>query len=151
MARFETTVTVECPVSRVFDFLIVPENHERLSPPETGLRFVAAPAVIELGTVLEFKVQNWGMVQHVTHEVIAFEPGARFTEKQIKGPLQLWVHEHEFRTNDAGHAVITDRIDFLPPGGLARFLVTEAKLLELLEDGFHYRQMQLKKLLEGAP
>ena len=150
MAVFETSLVLNVTREQAFDFLIRPANHERISPPELGLRFVNPPDELALGTKFEFKLQAWGMVRSATHEIIRFERPLIYVERQIQGSLKSWQHEHRFEVNSAGQVVITDRIEFAPPGGLTGMLVTESKLRENLEDGFHYRHQQLKKLLEGA-
>ena len=148
MAVFETSVTLSCPADRAFDFLIVPQNHLKLSPPEVGLVFVQAPAVFEQGSRFDFKVLSFGLVQHMQHEIIAFERPWQFTERQLKGPLKLWQHDHVFELQPDGQVTITDRIEFEPPGGLAGLLITENRIRDSLEDGFYHRHKELRKLLE---
>ncbi len=148
MALFETQVTLNCAIDKAFDFLVRPANLVQFSPPEWGLHFIAAPEVIELGSRLQFKVQNWGQVMNIEHEVIEFERPARFSERQVRGPFKRWVHDHLMETDAAGQVVVIDRIAFDPPGGLIGLLVTEKKILEHLEDGFYERHIRLRRLLE---
>jgi ligand-binding SRPBCC domain-containing protein len=150
MAVFETSVILDCGLERVFDFMICPTNHEKLSPPEVGLRFVTPPTVVALGTQFEFKMQAWGSVQTGKHEIIQFIRPTLYIERAIKSPMKSFLHEHHFDTNTKGQTVMTDRIEFNPPGGILGMLVTESKILETLEDGFYYRHQQLKKLLNGT-
>jgi ligand-binding SRPBCC domain-containing protein len=150
MAVFETSITLDCPAEQVFDLLLLPATHLQLSPPEAGLHFVEAPAVLELGTRFEFRIQGWGGVQQIVNEVVDFDRPRLFTEKQVRGPLKSWTHFHLFEPTGPGQVTITDRIEFEPPGGLVGLLVTESKILEKLEDGFYYRHGQLRKLVEAA-
>src|SRR5204863_8092809 len=96
MPVFETSVTLECPTERAFDFLLRPANIALISPPEIGLAFTNAPDILALGSRFEFKVQAYGHVQTMLHEITHLEPGRLLTETQIKGLLGHWIHEHHF-------------------------------------------------------
>lgn len=150
MAVFETSITLEVTLEQAFDFLIRPANHEKLSPPGVGLRFVNPPDVFQLGSQFEFKIQAWGVVQTTRHEITEFRRPDLFVEQQVKGPLKSWRHEHRFQLDQNGHVIIIDSIEFQPPGGLLGMMATESKILDNLEDGFYYRHQQLKKLLKGT-
>lgn len=150
MAVFETSLTLDGSVERAFDFLIRPANHEKLSPPGVGLRFFNAPEEFALGSQFEFKIQAWGQVLSAKHEIIEFTRPTLFIEQQVQGTLKQWRHEHRFEIDQAGKLVISDYIEFLPPGGLLGLMVTESKILDTLEDGFYHRHQQLRKLLNGT-
>lgn len=147
MPQFETSLALDCTPGRVFDFIRVTANRVKLTPPSLGLHIVQGPEVLELGAQVEFKVHGYGIVQHIIHEVIEFDYPHHFTEKQLKGPLEYWVHHHTFAESPDGGMLLTDRIDFAPPAGLAGFMITEGRIFESLEDGFHHRHVALKKLL----
>lgn len=150
MAVFETSLVLEATPEQAFDFLIRPANHEKLSPPGVGLKFVNAPEEFALGTQFEFKIQAWGLVQTTMHEIIEFQRPGLFVEQQVKGPLKHWRHEHRFEIDQDGKVIILDFIEFAPPGGLLGMMATESKILENLEDGFYHRHQQLRKLLKGT-
>lgn len=149
MAVFETSVILDCDLDRVFEFMISLVNHEKLSPPGVGLKFVNPPGLVEMGTQFEFKMQAWGSVQTARHEIIQFERPTLYVERAIRSPMKSYLHEHRFETDSSGKTVMTDRIEFSPPGGILGMLVTEDKILDSLEDGFYHRHQQLKKLLKG--
>lgn len=150
MAVFETSLVLKAPVERVFDFSIRPANIVRISPPVLGLKFVDSPEAYSPGAKFEFKVQAWGTVQTSLFEIVEFERPNVFVEVQLKGPMKSWLHEHRFTVNADGQTVVSNRIEFTPPGGLVGLLVTESKILDNLEDGFFHRHQQLRKLLEGT-
>src|SRR5579872_7018966 len=85
MAQFVTSLTLDCPPERVFDFISVSANRVKLSPPSLGLFVIKAPEVLTLGSQTEFKVHGFGAVQHVVHEIVEFDRPVQFTEKQTKG------------------------------------------------------------------
>ncbi|MGE5191025.1 MAG: SRPBCC family protein [Deltaproteobacteria bacterium] len=147
MPIFETSVALECPRERAFEFLLRPANVALISPPELGLSFINAPEVVELGSRIEFKIQGYGQVQTMVHEITGLVHPQRITETQIRGLFAKWVHEHAFETNEQGQVIVIDRIDFKPPAGLLGLLVTADKILDQLEEGFAHRHTRLQKLL----
>ena len=64
----------------------------------------------------------------------------------VEGPLKLWMHDYIVEPNPAGGVSLVNRIEFEPPGGLMGFIVTADKILEALDDGFHYRREALQKI-----
>jgi len=148
MPRFETEITLNASVERVFEFVCSPRNHERLSPPNVGLKFIDPPDLLAAGMRFRFKVRNFGMIQTIEHEITEFEPPLRFVEVQVQGPLQRWVHRHEFRAEGA-QTMMRDAIDFEPPTGFLGMLATADVLLESLEDAFYHRHRMMRKLLES--
>ncbi|MFN0199218.1 MAG: SRPBCC family protein [Planctomycetaceae bacterium] len=148
MAIFQSSVKLNCPAAQAFDFLAKPANIALISPPDMGLCFVSAPEEIVLGAKLEFKIQSFGQVQELIHEITHLERPLLFVERQLKGPLKSWVHEHRFEILGDNQVEIFDVIEFLPPGGLLGFLVTETRILDSLDEGFELRYRKLKQLLE---
>jgi ligand-binding SRPBCC domain-containing protein len=147
MPVFEASVALDCPRERAFEFLLRPANVALISPPELGLSFINPPEVVELGSRIEFKVQGYGQVQTMVHEITGLVHLQQITETQIRGLFASWIHEHAFETNDRGQVVVIDRIDFQPPAGILGLLISADKILEQLEDGFAHRHAQLQKLL----
>src|SRR5579863_8074678 len=146
MPVFETKVALTCPRERAFDFLVRPANVALIAPPELGLSFTSAPEIVQLGSRIEFKVQGFGQVQTMAHEITKLVPHELITETQVKGLFAHWVHEHAFETDSRGNVLVIDRIDFQPPAGLLGLLITANRILEQLEDGFAHRHKQLQKL-----
>ncbi|MFG0334039.1 MAG: hypothetical protein ACF8TS_11805 [Maioricimonas sp. JB049] len=146
MAVFEHRQAIPRPVETVFDFFTRTENLMELSSPDMGLMFTSAPDVITAGSRLEFRVQGFGQVREIVHEVVEFERPRRFREEMIDGPMPRWIHEHVFEAVD-GEAVVYDRIDFEPPGGILGIFLTEDKILDSLEDGFLHRERAVERML----
>ena len=151
MPEFETSVQVDCGPEQAFDFLIRPANHLKISPPNIDLHFIDPPEILSRGDRLEFKVQAWGHVQHIIHEITAVDRLRSYAERQVQGPFKLWVHEHRIETAAGDGVRIIDRIEFSPPAGLLGLIITSKKILHMLDEGFEHRHDQLKKLLESAP
>jgi ligand-binding SRPBCC domain-containing protein len=108
------------------------------------LVFDSAPERLSLGARLEFRVQAYGVIRSVAHEITQWDELNRFVELQVKGPLGAWEHEHLFEATPRGVTVI-DRIKFAPPGGILGLIVNERKIRESLEEGFEHRHIMLEK------
>ena len=147
MAEFETSVTVACPLEQAFDFFIRPTNAVKISPPNMGLQFLDAPDVLEQGCKFQFKVQGFGQVRTVLHEIEELIRPTRFVERQLEGVFKAWVHEHLFELTPEGEVLVTDRITFEPPAGLLGLLLTRDRIQEHLEEGFYHRHEKLRKYL----
>lgn len=149
MPVFETEVTVATPIEQVFEYMSIPENLERLSPPEVGLKFIDAPSPLKQGDTFEFKVQAMGQIQKMKHRLVTSEAPTLMIEELVEGPLPRWRHTHTFVSAGDGQTKIKDQIDFEPPGGIIGMFLTEARILENLDDAYYYRQQQLKKIFGG--
>jgi ligand-binding SRPBCC domain-containing protein len=148
MPVFECRTELTCAPETVFDFVTRPANMKAIAPKDVDLVFVEAPEVIQLGTKLKFKVQAYGVPQHLEHEIIAFDAPRSFSEKMIKGPLPAWQHHYIIDPHTNG-AVLLNRIEFEPPGGMLGMILTAERMLEHLEQGYAHRSEALKKALNG--
>ena len=145
MAEIEASVNLACSIEEAFDFLTRPENIARISPPESGFCIIEAPEILTLGAEFEFKIQGFGQIQQMVHRVTQYERPRMYVDEQIEGPLGHWAHEHILTENDNG-VTLTDKVTFSPPGGLLGLLISEAKLLDSLDDGFYHRHRKLEEI-----
>jgi len=150
MANFETRLKVTQSADKVFDFLVRTSNLLDLIPPDAGMRVVAAPEVLELGSRLEFQATAFGQSLKIVHEITEVVRPSKLVERQVQGLFKLWVHEHIVEVEPAGEVIAIDRIEFEPPGGILGFVVTKRKIIEQLEALFEHRHRQMLKLLGPA-
>lgn len=148
MPLFESSTSLRGSAEKVFDFLTRPHRVLEILPEDSGVVYVSVPEQLSLGSKVEFDLKGFGPVQRVIHEVIEFLPTSKFVESQLQGPLPHWRHEHWIEADANGVVHLKDCIDFAPPGGLAGFLVTEARIRKSLESGFAHRYRRLKEILE---
>jgi ligand-binding SRPBCC domain-containing protein len=147
MELFEIEVVLACSQQEVFDFLIRPENISSISPPDVGLFFVKAPEVLELGSRMDFRTRTYGMIRESSHDVTQFDSPGSFTDEQVAGPLQHWTHLHLIESVGDNRTKLTDRIEFLPPKGVAGLVMNKNRIRENLEDGFDFRHGKLEEFL----
>jgi ligand-binding SRPBCC domain-containing protein len=148
MPVFEYRTSLPCTVETAFDFLSRPANVASISPPEIGLVFVDAPDVLAMGSRFSFRVQAYGQPVQFEHEVTSFDRPRGFRERMVKGPLARWDHEYLFEA-DGSLAVLTNRIDFEPPGGMLGMFVTAERMLDQMETSYAQRAEKLQRVLAG--
>jgi ligand-binding SRPBCC domain-containing protein len=146
MPLFESRTELERPPEEVFAFLTRPANLQAIAPKDMDLVFVDAPEVLSLGSRLVFKVQGFGVVQQIEHEIISFDPPRGFTEKMTRGPLAYWQHDYLLEPHGNG-AILWNRIQFEPPGGLLGMILTAERVLDHLEQSHARRSAALKQAL----
>jgi ligand-binding SRPBCC domain-containing protein len=150
MPVVEATVSISCSPERAFDFLTKTANLLHLVPEELRLSVVNAPPQLTLGSRLEVQILAFGPPQNVTYEITDYFRPDRFTETQVKGLLSRYVHEHLLMAQSTDTVLITDRIEFEPPGGLMGFMLTADRLRGSLDRGLSHRHGALKRLLENS-
>jgi len=147
MASFEARLTLPCSQREAFEFLLRPANVALISPPHMGLHFVDAPEIVSSGCRLKFRIQGFGQVREGEHVITSVVEHSQISESQVKGLFRSWQHEHLFESDARGQAILIDRIEFEPPGGVLGLLVTKNRVLDQLEDAFDHRHERLRKLL----
>jgi len=149
MAVFEASTTLAATPEIVFDYLARPANLQWLVPPEAGLVLVRYPERLAHGSKLEFQMTGYGPAQNCVHEIIEFDETRVFVERQVQGPLRKFVHEHAVEAAGPNQVTVTDRIEFAPPVGFLRFVVTEQRVLKSLRHAVDFRHRALRSVLAG--
>jgi ligand-binding SRPBCC domain-containing protein len=147
MALFESRTELSCTPERLFEFITRPANLKAIAPAEVDLSFVEAPEVLSLGSKLVFKVQGFGIVQQLEHEVIEFDPPRGFREQMVKGPLPHWQHAYILEPDDSGGVALLNRIEFEPPSGILGMILTAQRMLDHLQKEYGHRSAALKQAL----
>ncbi len=150
MPDLHASVLIRCPVEKAFDFLTKTANLLQLVPDELRLSVINAPPQLALGSRMELQILAFGPPQNVIYEITEFSRPGRFTETQVKGLLPRYVHEHLLVAQPNGTVLVTDRIEFEPPGGLMGFMLTADRLRTTLDRGLSHRHTALKRLLEDS-
>jgi ligand-binding SRPBCC domain-containing protein len=146
MPVFEYRTPLKASPQQVFDFILSPANLQAIAPPESNFVYVDPPQLIVLGTHLLCKIQAYGMVQQMKYEIVEMDPPKRYRENLVEGALKKWQHDYIVDAAPEGAAVLTNRIEFEPPGGMMGLIVTADRIMEALEDGFYHRSLALKKV-----
>lgn len=152
MAVYETSVRLATTAEQLFDFLSRPDHAVDLAPPGTTVKLLSAPDVLDVGRRVEFDVSGYGPTHRFVHEVTAFERPSRISVKQVRGPFKAFLHDAVLQSDGNGGVELVDRIEFQPPGGLAGFLLTEARIRRMFEEGYEHRHAELREMFaRGEP
>ena len=80
-----------------FAFFSNAANLERITPPWLNFRIVTPqPIAMHEGTEITYRIVLYGIPIPWTSRIDVWEPGARFVDRQVRGPYRWWRHEHRF-------------------------------------------------------
>jgi ligand-binding SRPBCC domain-containing protein len=98
------------------------------------------------GTVMDHLLRIHGFPVRWRSQITCWDPPARFVDQQIRGPYQLWVHEHRFEERDAG-TLVHDHVRYAVPFD---FLIHRLFIRPDIERIFAYRSDRLRRLFAGT-
>ena len=130
-------------------FLGKTANLPQISDPALQLEILSAPEIVTLGQRIEFRITVFGFKQRAIHEYVTVEE-LQISEDQVEGPLRAWKHSQHIEVISSLECRLTDRIEFVPPGGMLGFLLTEAKVRESIEEGMQIRYDSLSELISSG-
>jgi ligand-binding SRPBCC domain-containing protein len=126
-----------------FAFFADAANLERLTPPWINFRIrTPLPIAMREGAVIDYVIALYGLPMPWRTRIDAWEPGARFVDRQLAGPYRWWHHEHRFERDGRATRVI-DHVEFVP-----RAASVSTRLVRRdVERIFTFRQEALARLL----
>ena len=134
------------PLHEVFEFFSKAENLNTITPPELSFSIITPlPVEMKKGTIIDYKIKLNGIPFKWKTEITAWEPMARFVDKQIKGPYKMWVHEHRFYDKN-GQTLMTDKVEFLSPGWFLEPVINNLFVSRKVNSIFDYREKRFKEL-----
>jgi ligand-binding SRPBCC domain-containing protein len=134
------------PPERIFAFFSDPANLERLTPPWLRFQIVTPlPVIMGQGTRIDYRLRIRGIPILWQSEITHWEPPYGFTDRQIKGPYLLWIHEHSFVPRQGG-TIVGDDVQYAVPGGM---LVQRLLVGPDLNRIFEYRHRTLAQLFHA--
>ena len=135
-------------VDETFAFFASPANLEALTPGWLRFRIVSAPAQLEAGSRLRYRLRLFGVPVRWLTEITAWHPPRAFTDLQLAGPYPLWEHSHRFTAVEGGTEVY-DVVRYRVPGGALAPLVNRLFVARWLDEIFDYRRDRLAELLSS--
>lgn len=127
---------MHAPVERCFDAARDLDLHLK-SMAHTNERAVAGrtSGLIELGEEVTWRARHFGITQHFTSKITAFDRPRYFQDTMQRGAFQSFVHDHFFACEN-GITTMTDVLTFSAPlgplGRIAETLVLRRYLERLL-------------------
>ena len=138
---------VGAPLDEAFAFYGEPHNLERITPRWLHFEILEAPAALDEGALLRYRLRLFGVRINWLTRIDAWEPPHRFVDRQLSGPYRRWVHTHELEAV-AGGTLIRDRVEYdVPVAALARLPV--ARMLRAIFD--HRARVTETALTAGTP
>ncbi len=138
MLHFTHSSIIDAPVETVWKFHERPDILQLLTPPWQPVQVIRREGGLDEGAITEFKLfvgvlpLTW-LARHTE-----FEQYRLFTDVQISGPFESWVHRHEFAQED-GKTRLTDNISYVLPGGDSVEFMSGWLIQLQLEAMFRYR------------
>src|SRR5260370_35905494 len=107
MAIIRLETYINAPIERCFDLSLSVDLH-RHSVAHTHERPIAGvtSGVMKLGDTVPWEAVHFGIRQHLTSKITAYERPYHFTDKMTKGSFQEMTHIHEFVPQSSGTLMI---------------------------------------------
>jgi ligand-binding SRPBCC domain-containing protein len=137
MYQLERHQLIPFPPAEVFSFFAEAGNLQEITPPWLDFRILTPlPIALRDGALLDYSIR-WRIARVTWRtEIVDWAPPHRFIDRQIRGPYQLWVHQHTFDPHPQG-TLMTDRVSYALPfgllGRLAHFLIVRRDLEAIFE------------------
>ena len=145
--RIETVITA--PIERCFDAARDLDLHVQ-SLAHTGETAVAGrmSGLIELGEEVTWRGRHFGIVQHFTSAITAFDRPVYFQDSMRRGAFRSFVHDHFFIEN-GDRTTMIDSLVFAAPLGILGIVAERLFLRRYLRDLLTARAASLKATLEA--
>ncbi|MHC5726301.1 MAG: SRPBCC family protein [Nostoc sp.] len=147
MLYFKHSSIISAPPEVVWKFHERPDILQVLNPPWQPIQVVRREGVLNVGAITEFRLFLGPLPLTWLARHTECEKNRLFTDEQISGPFEFWVHRHEFEPED-GKTRLTDAISFSMPGGGTVEFVSGWLVQVQLEAMFRYRHYVTKRECE---
>ncbi len=137
-------VLLDAPLDEVFEFFSRAENLGVITPPTLTFEMRSPPPDrMAAGVELAYRIRLGPFPMGWVTRIESFEPGARFTDSQQRGPYACWWHEHTFEAEGA-QTWMTDRVLFSAPLGPFGRLSERVFVEPMLRRIFGYRTAAMR-------
>jgi carbon monoxide dehydrogenase subunit G len=147
MTILETSIKINKPVEKVFEFITNLDNQKKLSSYITGVQ-VSEP--LKVGTKYKIQTTSMGHVIETLNEVVSFEPNKKFGVKTFAAPPASDVTNTYILEKDGEGTKLTMQMDaVLTPSGMPNMPGMEDMMKKQMMAGFEATMNTLKKAIEG--
>jgi ligand-binding SRPBCC domain-containing protein len=146
--RLETSI--DASPERCFDLSLNVDAHSG-SVAHTHERPVAGvtSGMMKLGDTVTWEAVHFGIKQHLTSKITAYERPSRFTDEMTRGVFQEITHIHEFLPQGNGTLMI-DHFTFRAPLGILGRLAEMLFLTGYMKSLLLARNSYLKQVAEAS-
>ena len=145
---FETCQRIPRPRPEVFEFFSNAANLETITPPWLSFRIeTPLPIAMRAGVLIDYRLRVHGIPLRWRTRIATWNPPHQFVDEQLRGPYQLWHHEHVFEETGGG-TMMRDRVTYAVLGGS---LINRLFVRKDLEAIFAYRARCIVECLKPGP
>jgi len=150
MPTIHLETLIAASLERCFDLSLSVDLH-RHSVAHTHERPIAGvtSGEMKLGDTVTWEAVHFGIKQHLTTKITAYERPYRFTDEMIRGAFQEITHIHEFVPQLSGTLMI-DLFTFRAPLGILGRLVETLFLTRYMKGLLLTRNSYLKQVAESS-
>jgi ligand-binding SRPBCC domain-containing protein len=144
----ELTTEVHAPIERTFDLSRSVELH-MASTAHTGERAVAGvtSGLMALGQEVTWRARHFGIRQHLTSRITAFERPFHFRDSMMRGSFRRFDHDHFFAQRGE-ITLMRDIFDFQSPLGILGHIADRLFLIDYMRRLFLTRHALIKTVAE---
>jgi ligand-binding SRPBCC domain-containing protein len=144
----ELTTLIHAPIQRVFDLSRSVDLHS-VSTAHTGERAVAGvtSGLMALGQEVTWRARHFGIWQHLTSRIVAFDSPFHFRDSQVRGAFRRFDHDHFF-SHERGTTFMKDVFDYESPFGILGRLADSLFLAEYMKQFLMTRNRLIKEAAE---
>ena len=147
MTILETSIKINKPVEKVFEFITNLDNQKKLSSYITGVQ-VSEP--LKVGTKYKIQTTSMGRVNETLNEVVSFEPNKKFGVKTFAAPPASDVTNTYILEKDGDGTKLIIQMDaVLVPPGMPSMPGMEDMMKKQMLAGYETTLAALKKAIEG--
>jgi len=142
---FRSEQFVQQPLEEVFKFFSQAENLQELTPPWLHFKILSVdPMPVRKGTLIRYSLRWRIFPIGWTTEIIEWDPPHGFVDVQLKGPYNLWHHEHRFVAEASGTRII-DEVQYALPFGWFGRMAHALKVNKDVRSIFEFRKDAIRK------
>ncbi len=151
MFQYKTEQFLPISIDEAWDFFSSPKNLATITPAELEFKILSDLNNEEIyeGMKIDYIVKPILKIPILWQtEIIKVNKGNFFTDRQLKGPYEVWEHTHIFKVINNGvlmHDVINYQLPFGFIGNIAHALLVKKKI----ENIFTYRKNILEKIFRN--
>ncbi|MEC4881027.1 MAG: SRPBCC family protein [Scytonema sp. PMC 1070.18] len=147
MLHFKYSSVINASVEVVWKFHERPDVLQMLNPPWQPVQVLRREGGLGTGAITEFRLFLGPLPLRWLARHTEYEEYRLFTDEQISGPFDSWVHRHIFQPEN-GSTRLTDEVSFSIPGGQPVELISGWLVQVQLEAMFRYRHYVTKRECE---
>ncbi|HEX2833989.1 MAG TPA: SRPBCC family protein [Thermoanaerobaculia bacterium] len=150
MQRIVIDTWIAGPIERCFDAARDLDLHVR-SAAQTNERAVGGrlSGLIELGEEVTWRARHFGITQHFTARITAFDRPRCFQDTMQRGAFRSFVHDHTF-VEERGGTTMTDVAVFAAPLGVLGWIAERLVLRAYMTRFLTRRAQVLKEIVEAG-